>query len=185
MKYKNSPTSANTVYAVRSLSRDLTHICLRYATANIAYTRTLDDKFWIDTMEKIIGSGLIFKNGSFLLVNAKVGAAKDFWNNPGGHKEEYETIEECAAREVKEETGFDVKISRLIGTYSRRAKKYVYECEIIGGDLDLPIDEIADAKWFTIDQIRQLANITFGAKQSALDFLNGCFNQEYHTAEIP
>jgi hypothetical protein len=38
---RNNKTSYNSVYEVRSFPKDLTQICLRYATANIAYAGTL------------------------------------------------------------------------------------------------------------------------------------------------
>ena len=87
---------------------------------------------------KLIGSGLIEQNGKYLLIKARVGVAKDFWNNPGGHQDEGETIEESAIREVKEETGYDVEVVRLIGTYARKARKYVFEMRVIGGNLNCP-----------------------------------------------
>ena len=135
--------------------------------------------------KKIIGSGLLAQNGKFLLVNAKVGAAKGLWNNPGGHQDEGETAEETAKREIKEETGFDVVIKKLIGVYSRRAKKHVFEAEIVSGDLKLPENEIADAKWFTLSEVKKLTNITFGARQSIFDYSTGKYNQSYQTNEVP
>lgn len=46
-----------------------------------------------------------------------------FWNFPGGHMETGETPEETCVREVKEETGFDVKISALMMQEEGRMKK--------------------------------------------------------------
>ena len=40
------------------------------------------------------------------------------WGIPSGHVEPGETVEECAVREVKEETGLNIKVSKLIGVYS-------------------------------------------------------------------
>ena len=136
-------------------------------------------------MEKIIGSGLIEKDDKFLLVNAKVGTPKGLWNNPGGHKDE-ESIEDTVKREVKEETGFDVKVGKLIGTYIfGETKKYVYEAKIIGGKLECPPEEIEEAKWFSIDEVKKLQNITFGALQSVIDYSNKKFNQTFTINRIP
>ena len=134
---------------------------------------------------KLIGSGLIEQDGKYLLIKACVGAAKGFWNNPGGHQDEGESIEETAIRETKEETGFDVEIIRLIGTYARKAKKYVFEMKIIGGDLNLPPEEIDDAQWFTMDEIKNLESVTFGGRQSSVDHDSDVFGQAYVTEEIP
>lgn len=45
---------------------------------------------------------------------------------PGGFKEEFETYEECAEREFKEETNLDVKVKNLIDV-----KSHIYNDEII------------------------------------------------------
>jgi len=136
-------------------------------------------------MEKIICSGLIEKDGKYLLVKAKIGAPKGLWNNPGGHKDE-ESIENAVKREVKEETGFDVEVGKLIGTYVfGGTKKYIYETKIIGGKLMCPPDEIEEARWFTVDEVKKLKSITFGALQSVIDYSNKKFNQTYTIDRIP
>jgi ADP-ribose pyrophosphatase YjhB (NUDIX family) len=40
------------------------------------------------------------------------------WGLPGGYVEPGESVASAAAREVREETGFDVEIGRLVGVYS-------------------------------------------------------------------
>lgn len=136
-------------------------------------------------MQEIISSGLLEKEKKYLLIKAKVGAGKGLWNNPGGHKEN-ESIEDAVKREVKEETGFDVEVGRLIGTYIfGNIIKYVYETKIIGGSLECPSDEIEEAKWYSTNNVKKLKNITFGARQSVLDYLNKKFNQTYTIDIIP
>ena len=51
----------------------------------------------------------LLRNGRVLLKMANRGVSKGYWNCPGGRIERGETPEECAIREVKEETGLDAK----------------------------------------------------------------------------
>jgi ADP-ribose pyrophosphatase YjhB (NUDIX family) len=87
------------------------------------------------------------------------------WALPGGAMEIGESIEECAVREMFEETGLHVKIKRLVGVYSD-PKNYcilrypngfavhylivVYEVEQIGGEL-LISDESTELRYFDVD----------------------------------
>ncbi len=140
-------------------------------------------------LTSIVSSELIIKNNKFLLVNAKVGTPKGLWSNPGGHIDEGETYEQCAKREALEETGYQVKIGRLVGTYSwkregKKTIKKVYEAKIIGGNLNLPKDEIEDAKWFSKDEIKDENKFTFGAVKSIEDYTNEKFNQIYECKRI-
>ncbi len=136
-------------------------------------------------VERLIGSALIEKDGKYLLVNARTGRARGLWNNPGGHMKD-EPVHETARREAAEETGLDVEIGRLICIYtSGQTRKYVYEAKFKGGRLSWPQNEIAEARWFSMEEIKRLDNITFGALQSVLDFSSKKFNQEYTTDDIP
>lgn len=51
----------------------------------------------------------LIMNGRVLLKLANRGVSKGYWNCPGGRMEKGETPEECAIREVKEETGLEVR----------------------------------------------------------------------------
>ena len=83
------------------------------------------------------------------------------WVIPGGGVEKEESAEEAAVREVKEETGFDVRVINELGIYLRpqwRAhgregdKTTVYLCEIIGGEFS-ENDEISEIRWFDVDAL--------------------------------
>jgi len=58
---------------------------------------------------------------------------------PGGGIEADESPEEAMCREIKEETGLEVKIIRKIGEYSPQNRltrfTHLFECDPIGGDL--------------------------------------------------
>ena len=67
------------------------------------YAKTYSDP---PEKERISSRGIIVENGKILLsheVNTGV------YMSPGGGLEDGETLEECCIRELKEETGFDVK----------------------------------------------------------------------------
>jgi len=78
---------------------------------------------------------LIFDDGRVLLAHRR---DIDWWNLPGGGMEIGETVEEATCREVREETGLEVQVERLVGVYSKPQKQEVvltFRCKVIGGEL--------------------------------------------------
>ncbi len=66
--------------------------------------------------------GVIIKDGKILLIKRKNEPFKGAWALPGGFVEYGETVEKAVLREVKEETGMDAKIKKLVGVYSDPAR---------------------------------------------------------------
>ena len=65
-----------------------------------------------------IGVGvIIIKDGKILLGKRKNAHGEGSWGFPGGHLEFNEEVEDCAVREVKEETGISMKNIRK-GTFT-------------------------------------------------------------------
>lgn len=65
-----------------------------------------------------VGVGVIVLKGNKVLLHKRKNAHGDgTWSFPGGHLEFNETIEDCAKREVMEETGISLKNIRL-GPYT-------------------------------------------------------------------
>lgn len=65
-----------------------------------------------------VGVGVIvIKEGKVLLGKRKSAHGEGSWAFPGGHLEFNEKLEECAVREVKEETGISIKNIRQ-GTFT-------------------------------------------------------------------
>ncbi|HTE49023.1 MAG TPA: NUDIX hydrolase [Candidatus Paceibacterota bacterium] len=79
----------------------------------------------------------------------------DLWNLPGGGLEAREPPWEGVKREVKEETGFDVEVEKLLGFYSKRDEDNLalsFKCKIIGGRATLN-NEADQIKFFETDKL--------------------------------
>jgi len=59
------------------------------------------------------------RRGRILLLRRAIEPRIGFWTYPGGFMEIDESVEECAAREALEEIGLRVRITGLVGLYSR------------------------------------------------------------------
>ena len=97
------------------------------------------------------------------------------WTLPGGGMEPGEHPEATVVREVREETGFDVRVDEIIGVGSilipgvdrltgpgrdLQGLRFVYRCTIIGGELAVEHDgSTDDVGWFTLDEIARLERV--------------------------
>lgn len=83
----------------------------------------------MENMPKIGVGVIIIKENKILLGKRKNAHGEGSWCPPGGHLEFNEEIEECAIREVKEETGISIKnIRKSIFTndiFEKEEKHYV------------------------------------------------------------
>jgi ADP-ribose pyrophosphatase YjhB (NUDIX family) len=90
------------------------------------------------------------------------------WALPGGAMDIGETFAQSAIREVKEETGFDVRIDRIIGIYSDPAHVFAYDdgevrqefsiclaCTIVGGTLHISSESTA-VEFFPVEALPDL-----------------------------
>lgn len=96
----------------------------------------------------------------------------DIWNLPGGGVETRELPTEAVIREVKEETGLDVVIERLVGVYGKVDKDeivFAFVCRVAGGQLALS-DEADQHCFFAVGQIP--ANMPHKQTERILDALN-------------
>jgi 8-oxo-dGTP diphosphatase len=96
---------------------------------------------------------LIFNNEKQILLGHRRDI--DWWNLPGGGMESGETVDEALCREVREETGLEVKVERLIGVYSKPQKQEVvltFLCQVIGGTLQ-STEETLESRFFTPDAL--------------------------------
>ncbi|MBI2436602.1 MAG: NUDIX hydrolase [Candidatus Magasanikbacteria bacterium] len=62
---------------------------------------------------KIRTTGILIERDKILLLDQNVNKERT-WSLPGGTLENGETLEECMIREMKEETGLDVSVGKLL-----------------------------------------------------------------------
>ncbi len=90
------------------------------------------------------------------------------WALPGGAMDIGETFAQSVIREVKEETGFDVRIEQIIGIYSDPGHVFAYDdgevrqefniclaCTIVGGGLAVS-SESTDVRFVALDEVADL-----------------------------
>lgn len=98
-----------------------------------------------------------------LLIRRGVEPYKGLWAFPGGFMRMDETAEECAKRELQEETSLNIQMLKQLGAFSgvhRDPRERVVSVafyalvqpsEVVGGD------DASHAEWFAIEEVPQLA----------------------------
>jgi mutator protein MutT len=100
----------------------------------------------------MISQAVITRNNEVLMVRQYVQRGDIVWNFPGGGIEEGETPEEACLREVEEETGFKVRVIKLL---KYENDKYTFKAEIVGGQMELDKtnkdnEDIIEIAWITL-----------------------------------
>ena len=89
---------------------------------------------------KVDVRGAVIRDGKILLVQERI---DDRWSMPGGWADLGDMPSEMVAREVREESGFDVRAEKLIAVYDANriqpmefyhAYKLIFLCNITGGE---------------------------------------------------
>ena len=118
--------------------------------------------------EKIIlifAGGCIFNEKGEVLLQKRGDSRK--WGLPGGAIELGETPQMAAIREVKEETGLDVEVKKLIGIYTDCDLEYpngdkaqsiciAFELNVIGGHMYCDEKETLELKYFSLDNLPEV-----------------------------
>ncbi|KAL1863247.1 hypothetical protein Plec18170_000079 [Paecilomyces lecythidis] len=122
-------------------------------------------------MEPRVGVGVfvINKDGKFVLGIRKGSTGSGTWAVPGGHLEFGETFEECAAREILEETGLALEDLRFLTATNNvmKAENKHYITIFMGGTVvgDKPEPQLLEPEkcegweWVTWDDVRSMYEV--------------------------
>jgi 8-oxo-dGTP diphosphatase len=131
-------------------------------------------QFWVGV------HGVIANRGRILILKraSAMSYKPECWDLPGGHLALGESLNNCLLREVKEETGLDVAIERLVGLHKLEADPYLqalYACRLtIYQPIKLRPQEHTQSRWVTLAEAAQLDLIPYlGAviKRGMLNYL--------------
>lgn len=111
-------------------------------------------------------SGILYRDGRFLLVRRRNPPSEALYAFPGGRAEPGETPEDTAIREFREETGLVVHAPRLFATYELKSaagdahqSHFLLSVFLVDShDTAEPVaDDDAEALgWFALEEIRRL-----------------------------
>lgn len=129
------------------------------------YIKWIRSKVGHEKIILVFAGGCIFNERGEVLLQRRGDSNK--WGFPGGAIELGETPEMAAVRELKEETGLDVEIRRMIGVYTDCNMEYpngdkahsisiVYELKVIGGEIRCDGDETLELKFFPLNDMPPL-----------------------------
>jgi len=111
---------------------------------------------------------LIYKDGKFLLVQEATSIIYGLWNWSQGKVDDGESYEDAAVREVKEETGFNIKIKEKItiikNPFPGTKEIHVFLGEIETGEISFDTGEILQVKWFTFEEITEMKDKLTGER---------------------
>ena len=106
------------------------------------------------------------KNGGheLLLIQRKNEPHKNSWALPGGFLDMEETLEQAAARELKEETGLEIESLKQLGAFSKvdrdprtRVISVAFHAKLVSGQTAIAADDAQDVGWFDLNKLPQLA----------------------------
>ncbi|MBM3181168.1 MAG: NUDIX domain-containing protein [Chloroflexi bacterium] len=125
--------------------------------------KTIRERFLVEIghiTPKVGTDAAIFnENGEILLLERADGSG---WCLPCGFVEPNETPVEGIIREVREETGLEIKVNQLVGVFTRKPSaqmglhttvSIVHLCEIVDGQLETS-HEGHDLKYWAIDNMK-------------------------------
>ena len=139
-----------------------------------------EGRFW---QPDVTVATLVVRDGRLLCVEERANGQLVI-NQPAGHLEPDESLIEAAVRETREETGWNVRVTHMVGAYQWKAAetgrhylRFAFAAEpldeILGATLD---DGIVRALWLAPSELQALTERHRSPLvwRTAADYLAGC-----------
>ena len=100
------------------------------------------------------------RDDKVLLIRRNTPPFKNYWALIGGAKENSETFEDCAKRELKEEAGLEAENLRYLTEITVNNKlglqlSKVFMCVLQNGEVHIDPSEVSEARWFAQSELPQ------------------------------
>lgn len=140
-------------------------------------------------MDKEIVVGVCIKSESneILMVREAKGEIKGLFNIPAGRLDSSESIFEWAIREVREETGYDVKLDSVLCIQyleNRKLIKIIFNATIISGTINLDKNEILDVKWISIEKLEKMTKHELRSYDSNINIIRDVKNDKQYPLDM-
>lgn len=126
------------------------------------------DNFFVPQLDyptvKVDVRGFVLNENDEILMAQE--SVDDKWTIPGGWADIGSSPKEVALKEIKEETGLDAEIVRLVAVYDKSKHahppephhiyKLMFQCEVTGGKLQ-PGFDMKGADWFSLHDLPPLS----------------------------
>ena len=110
-----------------------------------------------------VAAAIIDDQGRVLVIQR---ADNGHWEPPGGVLMPHEGVEEGLRREVREETGLEIKPLQLTGVYKNQSRgilALVFRALLVSGSLTLN-DEAIGFMWMTVSDVREALNEVYAVR---------------------
>ena len=122
---------------------------------------------------KVDVRGIVFRVDRILMISEIQDGGR--WTVPGGWADVNETPAQAAVREVREESGYETRVVKLLAVYDREKQghqpsfpfhvyKLFFLCEIVGGEAR-PNEEASAIDFFACDALPELSQSRVTSRQ--------------------
>ncbi len=162
LAYTQNPFDVERYQALRELAA---RIAAEYGQADFEHIHQLYTQEAGYATPKLDARGVVFHNGRLLMVKE---LADGGWTLPGGWVDVGEPLSRAVEREVREESGYEVKAVKLLALFDRNADEHghppylfhLYKlfvlCQLTGGQPALSI-ETGGTQWIPENEIPPLS----------------------------